>query len=111
MTAPLRDALGDYLRMRRALGYRLVRPEKLLTQFLDYLDAAGSETVTVEAALMWSCSPTGGNVNWWAYRLSVVRGFALGRAANRCSRMIAATVFSLTRQPASRRSSLIRGEP
>jgi integrase/recombinase XerD len=77
MAAPLRDALGDYLRMRRALGYRLVRPEKLLTQFLDHLDATGSETVTVEAALAWSCSPTGGDVNWWAYRLSVVRGFAV----------------------------------
>ena len=76
MAAALRDALGDYLRMRRALGYRLVRPEKLLTQFLDHLDATGSEAVTVEAALAWSCSPTGGEVNWWAYRLSVVRGFA-----------------------------------
>jgi integrase len=76
MAAPLRDVMGDYLRMRRALGYRLVRPEKLLTQFLDHLDATGSETVTVEAALAWSCSPTGGDVNWWAYRLSVVRGFA-----------------------------------
>jgi integrase len=75
MSAPLRDALGDYLRMRRSLGYRLVRPEKLLTQFLDHLDATGTSTVTVKAALAWSCSPTGGDLNWWAYRLSVVRGF------------------------------------
>lgn len=29
MTAP-REALADYLALRRALGYRLVRPEKLL---------------------------------------------------------------------------------
>ena len=76
MTAALREALGDYLRMRRALGYRLVRPEKLLNQFLDYLDAAGVTTVTSDAALAWSCLPAGGDVNWWAYRLSVVRGFA-----------------------------------
>jgi hypothetical protein len=33
------------------------------------------------------------------------------RAASRCSRMIFATFFSLTRQPASRRSSVILGEP
>jgi hypothetical protein len=30
----LRQALADYLAVRRALGYRLVRAEKLLTQFL-----------------------------------------------------------------------------
>jgi integrase len=76
MTAALRDALEDYLRMRRALGYRLVRPEKLLNQFLDHLDAAGVTTVTSDAALAWSCLPAGGDVNWWAHRLSVVRGFA-----------------------------------
>jgi len=76
MAASLRDALGDYLVMRRALGYRLVRPEKLLTQFLDHLEQTDTSTITVDAALRWACLPTGGDVNWWAYRLSVVRGFA-----------------------------------
>jgi integrase len=76
MAAPLRESLGDYLTMRRALGYRLVRPEKLLTQFLDHLEETGASTVTVDAALAWACLPAGGDVNWWAYRLSVVRGFA-----------------------------------
>ena len=81
MTGPLWDALDDYLRMRRALGYRLARPEKLLSQFLDHLDhlgdvdADGTTSVTVEAAVAWACLPTGGDGNWWAYRLSVVRGF------------------------------------
>jgi integrase len=62
--------------MRRALGYRLARPEKLLGQFLDYLDLAGAPTVTVELALSWARLPTGGDVSWWSQRLSVVRGFA-----------------------------------
>jgi hypothetical protein len=31
---PLRQALVDYLAVRRALGYTLARPEKLLAQFL-----------------------------------------------------------------------------
>lgn len=75
MTASLRDALGDYLAMRRALGYRLVRPEKLLTQFLDHLEHTDISVITVEAALAWACLPAG-DANWWAYRLSVVRGFA-----------------------------------
>ncbi|WP_375474360.1 tyrosine-type recombinase/integrase [uncultured Jatrophihabitans sp.] len=76
MTTALHDALGDYLAMRRALGYRLVRPEKLLNQFLDHLDATGVTIVTSEASLAWSRLPAGGDGNWWAYRLSVVRGFA-----------------------------------
>jgi hypothetical protein len=36
---------------------------------------------------------------------------SVAQATSRCSRVMAATVFSLTRQPASRRSSVIRGEP
>ena len=36
----LRPALKDYLAMRRALGYRLQRTEKLLTQFIDFVEAA-----------------------------------------------------------------------
>jgi integrase len=74
--SPLRPALDDYLRMRRALGYKLDRPEKLLGQFIGYLEDVGAVTVTVEHALAWSCLPEGGGSNWWAHRLSVVRGFA-----------------------------------
>jgi hypothetical protein len=37
--------------------------------------------------------------------------FFLARAARCCSRIRPATAFSFTRQPSSRRSSVIRGEP
>lgn len=73
---PLDQELADYLALRRALGYRLVRPEKLLNQFLNYLQDVGVNTVTVEAALDWARLPASGDTNWWAHRLSVVRGFA-----------------------------------
>jgi hypothetical protein len=72
----LRRALGDYLRLRRALGYRLARPEKLLGQFLDYLEQVDAEGVTVEHALAWARLPADGSPGWWAHRLSTVRGFA-----------------------------------
>jgi integrase len=81
VTAGLREALADYLALRRALGYRLARPEKLLNQFLDYLHHTcadeDAEVVTVTVALDWARLPAGSDgSNWWAYRLSVVRGFA-----------------------------------
>ena len=74
---PRPEALADYLALRRALGYRLVRPEKLLNQFLTYLEDVGADTVTVKAAVDWARLPAGGDTNWWAHRLSVVRGFAI----------------------------------
>ncbi len=72
----LRPALADYLRLRRALGYQLVRTEKLLNQFLDYLDAQQATRVTVELALDWAQLPDNSDGSWWAYRLAAVRGFA-----------------------------------
>ena len=74
--SPLRPALSDYLTIRRALGYKLARAEKLLGQYLDYLDEHGEQLVTVENAVTWATLPAAGNPNWWAYRLTCVRGFA-----------------------------------
>lgn len=76
MTGPLRDELADYLALRRALGYRLARPEKLLSQFLDHLEGRGESTVTASAALDWAQLPADTGSNWRAYRLSAVRRFA-----------------------------------
>lgn len=73
----LRQALDDYLTMRRALGYKLERAEKLLAQFIAYLDDVGASTITAEHALAWASLPAGGDASWWSYRLSVVRGFAV----------------------------------
>lgn len=72
----LREGLTDYLTIRRALGYKLVRAGKLLAQFLTYLEGIGARTVTTEHAIAWARLSAGGNVNWWAHRLSVVRCFA-----------------------------------
>jgi integrase len=75
--SPLHDKLADYLRIRRALGYKLERAEKLLLQYLEYLDALGAEQVTIENAVAWATLPAlGKDAHWWAFRLSVLRGFA-----------------------------------
>ena len=73
--SPLRAALADYLAVRRALGYKLERAEKLLDQFTAYLEQRGAKTITVEHALAWAMLPGGGDA-WLALRMSVVRGFA-----------------------------------
>ena len=72
---PPRRALAGYLAVRRSLGYKLDRPEKLLAQFIGYLEDAGAATVTTDHALAWATLP-GGDANWYAYRLAVARGFA-----------------------------------
>ncbi|HZO96249.1 MAG TPA: tyrosine-type recombinase/integrase [Gaiellaceae bacterium] len=71
----LRDHLFDYLRIRRSLGYKLERAEKLLLQFLVYLEERGTEIVTVADTVAWARLPAG-SPDWWAFRLSAVRGFA-----------------------------------
>ena len=73
----LRQALADYLAVRRALGYRLARAEKLLTQFLAFVEDRGEEHLTIETALAWATAPAGADPNWMSRRLSDVRRFAI----------------------------------
>jgi integrase len=74
--SPLGQALADYLRVRRALGFKLDRAERLLAQFVAYLHDHDAEVPTIEDALAWAMSPTDATPRWWAHRLSTVRGFA-----------------------------------
>ena len=73
---PLRDALEDYLMLRRALGFKLASAARLLGQFVSYLEARGITTVTPSDALAWAVLPAGASPAWQAIRLTVVRGFA-----------------------------------
>src|SRR5713226_5781232 len=71
----LRKALADYFAVRRALGFKLYRSEKLLNQFLTFVEDRGEDHLTTETALAWATLPQRGQT--WAYaRLSVVRRFA-----------------------------------
>ncbi len=72
----LRAQVDDYLRVRRALGFKLAEHERFLTQFMDYLDQVHATTITVEYALTWARLPVGAGPGWHAVRLSAVRGFA-----------------------------------
>jgi integrase len=74
--SPLRKALGEYLALRRSLGYELRRPGLFLAQFVAYMDEHEAETVTVESVVAWAKLPSAGEPHYWANRLQAVRGFA-----------------------------------
>jgi len=73
----LREQVGNYLRLRRGLGYKLIEHEHFLNQFLDYLEETQATTITAENALAWAKLPVGTNPRWHGARLSAIRGFAL----------------------------------
>jgi hypothetical protein len=73
----LRQALADYLAVRRVLGYRLIRAEKLLAQFLTYVEARGEDHLTTATALAWATLFSGAHRSWASTRLSIVRCFAV----------------------------------
>src|SRR5258708_8173678 len=76
MSAELRARVEDYLRIRRALGFKLEDHGRMLPAFVSYLEHTGASTFTVEAALGWATQPPGVQPYRWKQRLSVVRGFA-----------------------------------
>lgn len=68
--------LQDYLRMRRALGFKLTFPGYVLPKFVAYLEAAGADTVSVDLAIAWAGLPVGVQPISLSHRLGAVRGFA-----------------------------------
>ena len=72
----LSEHIQNYLRVRRALGFKLAGEETLLREFVAIADAAGERTVTIKLALDWARRPANGSHNYLSRRLRAVRGFA-----------------------------------
>lgn len=64
--------LESYLALRRALGFTMRPEERLLRDFVTYLDKRNDVTSVAQVAVEWSMATAGTN---HARRLSVVRGF------------------------------------
>ena len=73
----LKQALKDYLRIRRSLGFRLREPGGLLRNFVAFLQAEDAPYITRELALRWATQPAKVQPATWAERLGMVRRFAL----------------------------------
>lgn len=72
----LSDHVEDYLKLRRALGYKMERAGHILPQLVTYLETAGSPTLTSDLAISWARLPAEASPNHWAARLTMARGFA-----------------------------------
>ena len=72
----VRDALADYLQLRRRLGFEMPQDGRLLEGFVTFLEAAGAERISTDLALAWARSPGQAHPSYWGQRLTVVRGFA-----------------------------------
>ncbi len=72
----LTEHVADYLRLRRALGFKLTAEGRLLPQLAAYLTDAGAGTLTSELAISWAGLPHGSRPISLAHRLGAARGFA-----------------------------------
>jgi len=72
----LQAALGEYLNIRRTLGFKLRDEGTVLPQFLLFLDKKDASFITTDLALRWATQPENVLPAHWARRLSMVRVFA-----------------------------------
>ena len=72
----LRTALEEYLIIRRKLGFKLQRADKLLHDFVLFAEKENVSFITTQLALRWAKQPANCHPSWWRQRLCIVRGFA-----------------------------------
>ena len=78
----LREAVHEYLAMRRSLGFKLQRVGPALLDFVSFLEQHRAASITLGLALAWAKQPSDGQSDTRAaQRLSYVRLFARFRSA------------------------------
>jgi integrase len=78
----LRQALQEYLALRRSLGFKLQRVGSALLDFVSFLEQHRAAYITLRWALAWAKQPSSGQSDTRAaQRLSFVRLFARYRSA------------------------------
>jgi integrase/recombinase XerD len=78
----VREAVEEYLTLRRGLGFKLRDPGTWLRQFATFLERHDATHITIRLALEWARQPAKAQPAYWTRRLSVVRGFAQYCSAN-----------------------------
>lgn len=73
---PLRQAIDDYIALRRSLGFKLREMADDLQNFIAFLEQQAAPFVTTKLAMEWAMQPVDHQPCDWAQRLSSVRVFA-----------------------------------
>ena len=73
---PLRQAIDDYIRLRRSLGFKLRDMADDLQKFAAFMEQKAAPYVTTELAMEWAMQPSHHQPSSWAQRLGFVRVFA-----------------------------------
>jgi len=55
----LREAVDEYLAIRRALGFKLVDPGRLLHKFVLFAEQKGASFITTDLAVEWATQQAG----------------------------------------------------
>lgn len=76
----LREAIDDYLLLRRDLGFKLIQTEHWLHDFAAFMEDQQASRITGARALQWALRPSNAQPPCWAKRLSAVRLFARYRS-------------------------------
>jgi len=53
----LRDAIEEYIALRRCLGFKLHEPQRWLREFASFMEEQGATFITTERALQWALRP------------------------------------------------------
>ena len=77
----LRQAVQEYVQMRRDLGFKLHEAGKGLVDFMRFMEQHRASHITQALALAWAQQPPHAQPAHWAQRLTFVRGFARYRSA------------------------------
>jgi integrase len=72
----LAKSARQYLRLRRALGFKLEHAGLYLPEFVAFLAAHRRSVITTDLALRWAKQPATSLPVSWAERLGAIRGFA-----------------------------------
>lgn len=77
----LREALHEYLHLRRGLGFKMHDASLQLPRFVSFMDERQAGHITARLALEWAQQAPSVQPAEWARRLGFVRGFARYRSA------------------------------
>jgi integrase/recombinase XerD len=77
----LRQALDEYLEMRRAMGFKMIESGYMLPKLIHFLEARQLTFITSELAVHWATQSNKCQPAQWARRLRQVRVFARYRKA------------------------------